>query len=250
MLRDLAERLLQFDAVTFLQYLENVRAVEGGRSTWMFHSAAHIVFAEARRRVYRVAYAGDKRKRSSAEGSPPTTQEQAPEHALSEQAAQPTSPPGAAAGIEPVLEPLPKWQLLLEVMEEIQEARAAAASRLLQPAESPQQHAADEAVASAPVVVFAHDAHTIAQLKEVLKAHGCTPLMTALYENFLLQRLQGRRTGPTPAGGSSTSSVHCHATYLCSLCAGAGRIRRPSVARLLEKNRCGCVHSCKDSITW
>lgn len=214
-LRDLAERLVQFDAVTFLQYLENVRAVEGGRSTWMFHSAAHIVFAEARRRVYRVAYTpglGEKRKRDGDhalgpdDGHQPSKQPSAQQQQQQQQQVQ-GSPSASSAGIEPVLEPLPKWNLLLEVMEEIQEARAAAASRLLQPAETDQQRAADEAVAAAPVVVFAQDAHTVAQLKEVLKAHGCTPLMTALYEHFLLQRLQGRR-GP-PAGGGRYEACFC-----------------------------------------
>lgn len=213
-LRDLAERLLQFDSVTFLQYLENVRVVEGGRSTWMFHSAAHIIFAEARRRVYRVAYEpapGDKRKRSD-EIPSPTTRDSAP--LAGGDTDQQTSP--TSAGIEPVLEPLPKWNLLLEVMEEIQEARAAAASRLLQPAATPQQRAADEVVATAPVVVFAQDAHTVAQLKQVLRAHSCTPLMTALYEHFLLQRLQGRRAPAAVGRGRYDLCCGAECAGMCS----------------------------------
>ena len=43
-LRALAEYMLRFDAVTFLLYLDNLRATEGVNSVWLFHDAAHVVF--------------------------------------------------------------------------------------------------------------------------------------------------------------------------------------------------------------
>ncbi len=45
-LRALAEYLLRFDAVTFLMYLENLRATEGVTSVWLFHDAAHTIFEQ------------------------------------------------------------------------------------------------------------------------------------------------------------------------------------------------------------
>ena len=45
-LRSLAEYLLRFDAVTFLMYLENLRATEGVNSVWLFHDAAHTIFEQ------------------------------------------------------------------------------------------------------------------------------------------------------------------------------------------------------------
>ena len=45
-LRGLAEYLLRFDAVTFLMYLENLRATEGVTSVWLFHDAAHTIFEQ------------------------------------------------------------------------------------------------------------------------------------------------------------------------------------------------------------
>lgn len=45
-LRELAEHLLHFDAVTFLSYLETLRAGEGISSFWLFHDAAHLIFDE------------------------------------------------------------------------------------------------------------------------------------------------------------------------------------------------------------
>ena len=47
-LRSLAEYLLRFDAVTFLMYLENLRATEGVNSVWLFHDAAHTIFEQVR----------------------------------------------------------------------------------------------------------------------------------------------------------------------------------------------------------
>ena len=47
-LRALAEYLLRFDAVTFLMYLENLRATEGVTSVWLFHDAAHTIFEQVR----------------------------------------------------------------------------------------------------------------------------------------------------------------------------------------------------------
>lgn len=45
-MRELAEHLLHFDAVTFLSYLETLRAGEGISSFWLFHDAAHLIFDE------------------------------------------------------------------------------------------------------------------------------------------------------------------------------------------------------------
>lgn len=45
-LRTLGEYLLCFDAVTFLAYLEALRASESVASVWLFHEAAHTIFEQ------------------------------------------------------------------------------------------------------------------------------------------------------------------------------------------------------------
>jgi DNA excision repair protein ERCC-4 len=45
-LRTLGEHLLAFDAVTFLGYLEALRASESVNSVWLFHEAAHTIFEQ------------------------------------------------------------------------------------------------------------------------------------------------------------------------------------------------------------
>ena len=60
--------------------------------------------------------------------------------------------------VHAVLEEMPKWGVLLDVLTEIQEERARLAGS---------DSEADRQAAAAPVVVMAREAHTCAQLREV-----------------------------------------------------------------------------------
>ena len=57
-LRTLAEYLLILDPVTFLGYLENLRAAESINSIWLFHDAAHTIFEQVKRRDLGLALHG------------------------------------------------------------------------------------------------------------------------------------------------------------------------------------------------
>ena len=132
-LRSLANYLLKFDAVTFFRYLENLRATDGTKSAWMFHGASHIIFEAAKKRVYR--------SETNAKGN----------------------------AITPVLEDLPKWKPLLEIVEEIMDeagARGAAA-------ELP------------PIVVFCEDEYTCDQLQKVARPDGAKDFMESVYLQYL-----------------------------------------------------------------
>ena len=132
-LRSLANYLLKFDAVTFFRYLENLRATDGTKSAWMFHGASHIIFEAAKKRVYR--------SETNAKGN----------------------------AITPVLEELPKWKPLLEIVEEIMDeagARGAAA-------ELP------------PIVVFCEDEYTCEQLQKVARPDGAKDFMESVYLQYL-----------------------------------------------------------------
>lgn len=91
--------LLTYDCVTFYQHLETILATHTpppgltrqSQSPWLFLDAAHTIFSLAKRRVYV----------GKAEGKPNVSRE-------------------IPAGLEPVLEELPKWSLLTEVLEEIE----------------------------------------------------------------------------------------------------------------------------------
>jgi hypothetical protein len=53
-LRKLSEYLLRYDAVTFLKYLDTLRASEGVRSVWIFANPTHKIFELTKRRVYQL----------------------------------------------------------------------------------------------------------------------------------------------------------------------------------------------------
>jgi DNA excision repair protein ERCC-4 len=200
-LRALAAHLLRFDAVTFLAYLEALRAAEGARCAWIFHSAAHALFEAAKGRVYRLARraappaAAAARKRKAAAGAAP--------------AAAPKPAAGAVPVVEPVLEELPKWAALREVLDEVAAERAALAAAAAADAAAGRDGdaAARAEAAAAPVVVFCADELVAAQLREVLSEGGARAYMGRLYAEYLLRRVDlGGRRGGGAAGGAGTGN--------------------------------------------
>ena len=158
-LRKLASAALRYDAVSFLQHLEVVRATEGAHSVWLFMDAAHVVFEEAKQRVYRTRRLGGRGGERSDGGSP-----------------------GGGVHIEPVLEPLPKWEVLRGILEEAQTER-----RKILAACRP---GIDAASSSHRIVIVTRDKHTALQLHQFLQV-GAPQLMCALFEGYLEWR-QGR----------------------------------------------------------
>ena len=111
-LRNLATYLLRYDAVTFLRYLETLRVAEGRESVWLYTDAAHTIFEQAKRRVYVL------RKSGAAASAPPrASRDGAETDAVTEIAAPEAMRPETE--LETVLEPMPKWTLLEEIVEEV-----------------------------------------------------------------------------------------------------------------------------------
>lgn len=99
MLRSILYYLLSFDAVNFNRYLDTVLAASSpppgsnrhNQSPWLFLDSAHTIFESAKRRVYTGK--------------------------LSDSQANVKAIPDS---LQPVLEELPKWSLLAEILEEIE----------------------------------------------------------------------------------------------------------------------------------
>lgn len=98
LLRNILHYLLTFDAVSFLRYLDTVLAASSPppgsnrqtQSPWLFLDAAHTIFDQAKKRVY----TGKINDASTAHGIPDS--------------------------LTPVLEEMPKWGLLGEILDEIE----------------------------------------------------------------------------------------------------------------------------------
>ncbi|KAF2753550.1 DNA repair endonuclease XPF [Pseudovirgaria hyperparasitica] len=99
LLRNILHALLTYDAVTFNRYLDTVRAASSpppgstrqNQSPWLFLDAAHTIFDIAKRRVY----TGDVKNVDIDRGR--------------------------SDALRPVLEELPKWDLLAEILQEIEQ---------------------------------------------------------------------------------------------------------------------------------
>nr|WJN24991.1 single-stranded DNA endonuclease [Pseudozyma thailandica] len=130
-LRNLLNYLLTYDCVTFNSYLETILAsstttakgtTRQNQSAWLFMDAANVIFHEAKRRVYiwdearshqlplagEQDYADDEEALRQAEGL------QRPPAGDGEVGPVPPE-------VEPVLEENPKWQLLQEVLDEVEQ---------------------------------------------------------------------------------------------------------------------------------
>lgn len=169
-LRSLAGYLLKFDAITFLRYLENLKATEGVKSAWMFHSAAHVIFEGAKSRVYKLDE---------------TTGPQG--HRIHEEGTEGQNHGANKAEIKPILDELPKWKCLIDILLEL----------------------VDDIDANQNVVVFCQDEFTCEQLQTVIKPNGPSRFMESQYIEYLADKMNKTKTSGTKrtAAGVSVANM-------------------------------------------
>lgn len=190
-LRKLSGFVLELDAVSFLQHLETLRASEGASSVWIFLDAAHVIFSEAKKRVYRVKGRG---AQHSAGSSDPMQ-------------------------VEPVLEELPKWKVLRDILDEVQALRM----------EVPE----GELPAPFRTLVLARDKAACLQLHEYLRVGGPQVMLT-LYEKFLAWK-RGKRTGKGGGGGGGRGGNKRKRSERNRVVGGAGTVSSREAAALADK---------------
>ncbi|ONK73426.1 uncharacterized protein A4U43_C04F31370 [Asparagus officinalis] len=125
-LRKLLDYLVRYDAVTYLKYLDTLRVSEGVRSVWMFAESSHKIFELAKRRVYQVVRADGTRIASVAKNkkkrkmNDKSKKEKESENGVS---SSNLLDPTVGVVLDEVLEEAPKWKVLRELLEEIEEER-------------------------------------------------------------------------------------------------------------------------------
>ncbi|SPO26367.1 related to RAD1 - component of the nucleotide excision repairosome [Ustilago trichophora] len=130
-LRNLLNYLLTYDAVTFNSYLETILAsstttfkgtARQNQSAWLFMDAANVIFHEAKRRVY-VWNEAQTRQMPPADETDYADDEEALHQAERGQASRShdTLPGPVPPEVDPVLEENPKWHLLQEVLDEVEQ---------------------------------------------------------------------------------------------------------------------------------
>ncbi len=180
-LRMLADALLRYDSVTFLKYLHALRASESRESMWLFTEAAHAIFEHAKRRVYLL-------KRKAA----------AQPKGLGKRALPPQV---SATDLLPVLEPMPKWTLVEEILDEIEDERARGGAALAvadsetvidltfsQPYAS-QEHTDTQTIKykQGATLIVCREEHTARQIGYCIR-FGADALMRAHWTDYLCNR--------------------------------------------------------------
>lgn len=123
--------LLTYDAVSFVKYLDTIVAAQSpppgankhSHSPWLFLDATHVLFQTARARVYEGKLGNDVAQSSTLH-----------------------------ADLKPVLEPLPKWNVLSEILAEIEH------DVYLHPANADDSHGT--------ILIMCSDQRTCRQLRE------------------------------------------------------------------------------------
>jgi DNA excision repair protein ERCC-4 len=226
-LRTLAGLLNKLDPITFLNYLDTLRVTEGTHCAWLFHSAAHTVFEAAKARVYSLSSSaaqgiggttndGNAKKRKAASGA----------SGSGGSAAAPIK--GAVPALEPVLDELPKWHALLEILDEARQERNDAMKKAAEEAEATAEAAKTVPIADQtaptdrttaplpptaappppPILVFCQDEYTCTQLREVAGPDGPSGFMRRVYREYLQYKIDsgvntGRKKGNNSGGGGS-----------------------------------------------
>ncbi|KAG1354368.1 DNA repair endonuclease UVH1 [Cocos nucifera] len=132
-LRKLLDYLVRYDAVTYLKYLDTLRVSEGVRSVWIFADSSPRIFELAKKRVYQVVRADGLKINTDGKSAASKKRRANDDHKREKQNESGASLSNEADGgrmesnvgvvLDEVLEEAPKWKVLRELLEEIEEER-------------------------------------------------------------------------------------------------------------------------------
>ncbi|GLJ46967.1 hypothetical protein SUGI_0991250 [Cryptomeria japonica] len=211
-LRKLADYLVRYDAVTYLKYLDALRVSEGVRSVWIFANPSHRIFELAKKRVYQVVRSdggkigsanglikgvsrvrGDASKRRKINVNDIKENKGAEASTLDRNGETSNDLSKEALGVEleVVGEEMPKWKVLREVLEEIEEERKK--RKVCEEGLDSSQDAWDDG--GGTVLVACKDERSCMQLQDCIYK-GPQKLMREEWEKYLLGKseLHGLRT--------------------------------------------------------
>ncbi|XP_030501669.2 DNA repair endonuclease UVH1 isoform X1 [Cannabis sativa] len=186
-LRKLLDYLVRYDAVTYLKYLDTLRVSESYRSVWMFAESSYKIFELAKKRVYRFV-ASDGSKLISPSKSSTSKKRKlkgtADDNENKKVGGSSSANPNVSIVLDEVLEEAPKWKVLREVLEEIEEERQKQAL-------SSEELVRDKDDDSGIVLVACKDERSCIQLEQCI-TNGPRKVMQQEWENYLLNKVQLR----------------------------------------------------------
>ncbi|XP_074344666.1 DNA repair endonuclease UVH1 isoform X1 [Apium graveolens] len=203
-LRKLLDYLVRYDAVTYLKYLDSLRASESFRSVWIFAESSSKIFEYAKKRVYYCKRLQDGNIVGQSKAATPKKRKVQEKNKDKE--GKVLCQPGffllylidflyflhadsLAANtnikivLEEVLEEAPKWKVFREILEEIKDERQKQAL-------STEEFVSDgEEIDNGTVLVACKDEHSCMQLEECI-TKGPHKVMRDEWEKYLLSKVE------------------------------------------------------------
>ncbi|XP_052210730.1 DNA repair endonuclease UVH1 [Diospyros lotus] len=178
-LRKLLDYLVRYDAVTYLKYLDSLRVSESFRSVWVFAESSYKIFEHAKKRVYHFGRLDNGKMVGQSKSL--TTKKRK----LDVKEKEDSLPMNTNSGVvlEEVLEEAPKWKVLCELLEEIQEEREKQASSSGVPLLEGEE--GDNGI----VLVACKDERSCMQLEDCIMK-GSQKVMREEWEKYLLGKVK------------------------------------------------------------
>ncbi|KAL5551305.1 hypothetical protein UlMin_001481 [Ulmus minor] len=186
-LRKLLDYLVRYDAVTFLKYLDTLRVSESFRSVWIFAESSYKIFEYAKKRVYRFVKADGTEISTPSKSSTSKKRKvkKADDNDDKEVGGSSSTNANVTIVLDEVLEEAPKWKVLREILEEIEEEsqkRALSGEQLCGEGEED-----DNGI----VLVACKDDRSCMQLEECI-TNGPQKVMREEWEKYLLNKVELR----------------------------------------------------------
>ncbi|KAI8547037.1 hypothetical protein RHMOL_Rhmol07G0164500 [Rhododendron molle] len=171
----------RYDAVTYLKYLDSLRAAENFRSVWIFAESSYKIFEYAKKRVYHFGRLDGGKLIGKSKNV--TSKKRKLEDSTTEK--EDSLPTSTNSGIvlEEVLEEPPKWKVLREVLEEIEEEREKHALSRVEPVIEGEEDN------NGIVLVACKDERSCMQLEDCI-IKGPHKAMQEEWEKYLLSKIE------------------------------------------------------------
>ncbi|KAJ9549801.1 hypothetical protein OSB04_022344 [Centaurea solstitialis] len=181
-LRKLLDYLVRYDAVTYLKYLDSLRASESFRSVWIFAESSYKIFEYAKKRVYHFGMSKSENLTSPAMKSVKSKKRKL-DDSNKDQEDSLVKDANSRVVLEEALEEAPKWKVLREILEEIEEERE---KQAISSDDCVVESATDD---NGIVLVACKDEHSCVQLEEYITG-GPNKVMRGEWEKYLLSKVQ------------------------------------------------------------
>ncbi|XP_048229575.1 DNA repair endonuclease UVH1 isoform X4 [Ricinus communis] len=191
-LRKLLDYLVRYDAVSFLKYLDTLRVSESFRSVWIFAESSFKIFDYAKKRVYRLARSSDAKVDGTSKSTTGKKRKLKRDRDNDDVVAEGTSSTNlnGVVVLEEVLEAAPKWKVLRDILQEIEEEIHKQA--LLREDNLAESEEIDDGI----VLVACKDERSCMQLEDFIM-NGAQKVLREEWEKYLLSKVE-LHSMPTP----------------------------------------------------